>query len=340
MLRDEWIALAREVIVEILDDQLAVTPREIEARAANNTWPSAGGLRFDPDILTEARRELADEGLIHGTSQPTRGGRAIETWSRSDTKGKSTAVDRAAARKRLLTTRHISWSEGNPRNPKGLIGRAGEDVLHSLLSASDPYTNIQGDSEHVLDTPLVGGSVDAACFITVDSAGHPDAMTAIMEIKNQRQWYYRSNPALHRFLAKAAHLQIANPDSSLVPVFISCWRHNSTFQLARLLGFYAIAYRVQYVLDRAEIDPKLFSEVVTELGYDDLRRGTEPNTSFRHALQISLPRDARAIADRWSEAAHIVAPYSEQIRDSGDQVEQTELVEALVEDVENALGAV
>lgn len=123
-----------------------------------------------------------------------------------------------------------------------------------------------------------------------------------------------------------------NPAALIAPVFISSWRHNGTLGLAKLLGFYAVAYRVQYVLDRAELDPRLFAEVVAELGYQDLRRGVTPNVSLRHALEISLPRDAIAVAERWNEAADLVLPHAVAIRDAqGDQERQAELNALLAE---------
>lgn len=328
MQRDEWVQDAKEVIIQIIDQERAVTVREIEARAANQAW-DATRPRIDPDFLTEARRELQGDGTIRPTTGPTRGGRSIETWSFG---GTQTAVERAAARKRLLTARHLSWSHTTKRNPKGLIGQAGETVVKNLLDALDPYSHVRWDTDHVLGTDIPGGSVDASAVLAVETSTGPVALTVLIEIKNQRQWFYPKNRQLHRFLAKAAQLQVENPNALIAPVFVSSWRHNSTLDLAKLLGFYAVAYRVQYVLDRAELDPRLFSEVVAELGYQDLRRGVTPNINLRHALDISLPRDAVAVAQRWNQAAGVVLPRAAAIRDAdGDQERQAALDALLAE---------
>ena len=323
----------------MIQQEHSVTVREIEARAANRPWPSAGGAHIDPDILTEARRELAADDVIGYTSAITRGGRRVRTWSLSNAPGKNTAIQQAAGRKRLLTARHMGWAETSPRNPKGLIGQAGENVVRHLLDDLDPYSHIHWDTDHILGTHVPGGTIDASTFLTVERTGVPLALTVLVEIKNQRQWFYSTNPSPHRFLAKAAQLQFSNPKAQIVPTFVSSWRHNSTLELGRLLGFYGIGYRLQYVLDRAEIPPRHFTEVVEDLGYNDLHRGVEPNISLRHAFEISLPRDSAAVAERWNEAAGLVLPYSEAIRDADTEQERRAWLDELLQDVIGQLGA-
>lgn len=281
---------------------------------------------------------LAEDGVVRRVSAPTRGGRHIGTWHLTADAGIRTAIERAATRKRLLTARHDGWAATSERNPKGLIGQAGETVVRRLLESLDPYSHIVWDAGHALGTHIPGGTVDASTFLTVSIAGIPTALTALVEVKNQRQWFYPTNRQLHRFLAKGANLQVANPGVPIVPVFVSSWRHDSTLRLGKLLGFYAISYRVQYVLDRAEIEPRLFTEVVQELGYSDLRRGVEPNINLRHALEISLPRDAPASARRWGQSAELVLPYAEVIRDTPSDQERRALLNELIEQVTNQLG--
>lgn len=319
-----WEAAAREVILDILDVEHSATPRELEARASNERW-STYGFTIDPDFLSAARRSLAEDGLLDSARQSTRGGRQIETWSRTDQQRRATRIEQAAARKRILTTRHWSWAKSSKRYPKGLIGAAGEDALINVITQSDLFSGINRDANSALGQTLEGGSVDALCYLTTEVDARPKAFTTLIEVKNRRQWYYPSNPDLHRFLYKAARLQQAEPNEPILPVFVSSRRHYFTLVLGRLLGMYAVQYQAQFVLDRSEVDHDHFAQVSRDLGYADLVLGDAPNNKIRRAIAESLPKNAATTSERWRIVAPHTADLHRQIRDSTDLSERNDL---------------
>jgi hypothetical protein len=157
-------------------------------------------------------------------------------------------------------------------------------------------------------------------------------------VKNQRKWFYEADQELHHFLTKAATFQVQRPDLDVIPIFACSWRQDTAYRLGRLLGFYAVGYKLQYVLDRSEISPPHFSEVVNELGYEDLRLGTEPNTSMRLAIGPSLAKNALDVAARWKAVAPVVHPFVRDIRDAPDHQTRQTLVETMKSEVENQFG--
>lgn len=320
----DWEAAAREVILDILDVEYSVTPRELEARASNEPW-STLGYTVDPDFLSAARRDLAEERLLGSAVRATRGGRSIETWHRLDQKRRTTRIENAAARKRLLTTRHWSWAQSSARYPKGLIGAAGENALVGVVTDSDLFSGIRRDATTALGRTLDGGSVDVLCYLTTEVKGRPKVFTTLIEVKNRRQWYYPSHPDLHRFLYKAAQLQAAEPNEPILPVFASARRHHFTLRLGRLLGLYAVQYQAQFVLDRSEVDHGHFAQVTRDLGYSDLILGDSPNNKMRRAIAESLPRNAATTSERWRLVAPHTADLHRQIRDSTDLEERNAL---------------
>ncbi|MPZ52501.1 MAG: hypothetical protein GEU79_07175 [Acidimicrobiia bacterium] len=131
----------------------------------------------------------------------------------------------------------------------------------------------------------------------------PAVFAVVTEVKNQREWLYPTNPELHKFLYKAASLRNATDNSGIIPVFISPFRRNQAYQLARTLGFWAVRSEHQWVLDRRPLKKDGFYEVRDELGYADLRLGDELTIRFKRAMTESLARNARQVAERWSVTA-------------------------------------
>jgi hypothetical protein len=110
---DEYVAFARTAITELLDQEHAAGWLEVEAKIADAAWPGAP-TRVDPHHLGTARRQLLRGGRIRVSHSGTRGGREVVIVQPADTSGRSTAIAKAAQRKRLLLARYLGWAQGTP----------------------------------------------------------------------------------------------------------------------------------------------------------------------------------------------------------------------------------
>lgn len=314
----EWFELGQEIIVEMLHKHTSMTIREFEARASNQDWRAYGGQRVDPDILSKARRNLENQGVLESQSRPTKGGRDIRTYNLAGLRNKK-EVDRVAARKRLLTARHNGWSRITKRHRKGLVGEAGERSLLGAFAVGEGFSFVKRDTDFVLGHHIERGTFDTAGYLTSELADEPTLHTVVSEVKNQRQWTYATNPEFHKFLYKASQLQNAHPTAEIVPLFVSSFRSNEAWQFSRLIGCFAVRTEHQFVLNRSPLDEDLFWEVPNELGYSDLVLGDTPPTRYKRAITESLPRNARVVAERWRVTAPLCEPFFEAARTMTDR---------------------
>ncbi len=103
---EQWRSIAAEKVLSLLVEEGAVTKPEMEAKLSEA--PQHPGLRRpEPHHLTMARNRLLQAGEIVSQRNTTRGGRAVTTFSLA---AGTKQADRAAARKRLLRSRYLSWS--------------------------------------------------------------------------------------------------------------------------------------------------------------------------------------------------------------------------------------
>ena len=296
----EWNHAAQRVLLDVLDTQYAVTKRELEARASDRTWdPTVWPRPIDPGYFTHAMTDLHRQGLIMPTHEPTRGGAAITTWSRVPVRGLKGRIEDAAARKRLLAARHNGWSQRGG-NGLGLIGRAGENALHTALA--DPECPLQplGPTRTVLEVELLGEIDNHGLFADHKTdPSDPVVITALFEVKNRRQHYYSQDAAVRRFLAKAAHYQRERPNQLVLPVFV-CRRYNITlWREGETNGFLPVTVNNQLVLPDHELDQNSLEEVRIELGYEDLVLGDTPTNRHLGMAKTSLYKYGRPYAQRW-----------------------------------------
>lgn len=337
-----YVELGETAIRGMLDEHHAVVWPEIEARAADRTW---GELPYpvDPHHLTTARSRLLRANIITRSEEPTRGGRRIAVYCPSDLRGRATVVNQAAARKRLLHARFISWASGTAATA-GIVGSAGEVVARAALRAAAPrgYLLVRpdglGDVDEVLGGPVPGGSLDDAAFLTLlseEGAPLPPYFVPV-EVKNLREWIYPRTPELHQLLHKAAALQVAHPDTAVVPVLVCRRAHTTTFWMAGQLGFHVIDTYSQFI--QPSVDPGALEEVRVELGYTDLTTNLEPPDRIVNQFANVLPSVAAARATAWRETAAECLELFETLRDDG--VSGAERDEAITElrDANEELG--
>jgi hypothetical protein len=290
---------------------------EVEAKLADR--PQGG---IDPDFLTKARDELRAEGIITSAEDPTRGGRIVAVWHFRDLTGRATAFEKAASRKRLLYTRYQSWNASSRRNPKGLIGAAGEIVFHKSLLEVAPYgyTPLHVDLAEVqslFGARVRGGSLDNAAFLQVlTEDGRPaPPITLPIEVKNIRHWLYPQSAELFQVLHKASCLQADHADFAFVPIIVSRRRSYYTWTMASELGFLPIQTYAQFLLPRSEVDREHLDEVRTELGYTDLVLTEAADARIVGALRQYLPKHALDLCARWKICGPPLMDHFEALRD-------------------------
>lgn len=303
-------------MVALLEREHAVVWPEIEAKLAEvKNGPQ-------PHILTKARVALVAEGVLSQTIGKTRGGSEVPVWHFTDLAGRERSFEVAAGRKRLLYARFQSWSSPRKDFPQGLIGPAGESVVHQSLLQASPYgyrvhNPKTGQTNHLLGAPVAGGPLDNAAFLQVLDSGGLPATTVItpIEVKNIRQWIYPTSAELFQLLHKAAILQADHPDLDFVPVLVCRRRSFFAWAMGKELGFFPIEVSGQYVLPRAAVDHDHFNEVRAELGYTDLRLKEDAEPRLIQALTSSLPKVAEEYAARWKVCGPPLLEHFKNLRE-------------------------
>lgn len=297
---DEYVSRARAAILDVLDAEDAVVHPELEARISEAGHRGDPG-NIDPHHITTALRELGDADQIEWVKVVTRRGREVTTIQPTDTRGRTTRLARASARKRLLLARYEGWAQGTKRYPRGLIGPAGEQAVRSAIweSASlQPAAPAAGETSRLLGVKLPGPLDSAGYLVPLNSSGLPQApVTVLFEVKNLRSWIYPGATELYQLLHKAAVLQTAQPEQPIVPVFVCRKAHKTTFYMAKQLGFVVIDMGIQFAGD---IDEEKLLEVRNELHFHDLARGQGPSLRVRDRLIETLPRTGPEVAQQWA----------------------------------------
>ena len=307
---DEWRQRGMEAIHGLVQREEAVTQMEMEAKLADKSaGPATGLVKIQPHHLTRARQRLLDAGVIHRVRERTRGGtREIATFSFDPDVKKAR---RAAARKRLLQARFLSWSLpssdwGNaPPVPAAL-----ERVVQASLLQAAPYgyrlaRPEGGEVRTLLGSSVPGGSLDNAAFYTgLDAHGSPTSTIVVpVEAKNLRQWVYPQTQELFQLLDKSARMQVAHPSARFVPVLVCREKHHLTGVMANQMGFHVIATWRQYVRPIAasydEGARERFDQVGDELGFNLELREEAVGPMIDHFTK-HLPKRADEASRRWA----------------------------------------
>lgn len=304
---DEWHSLARAAVLALLERELAVTIVEMEAKLSDATYdPLICPDPINPHHLVTARHTLVEEGEIEEYSAVTKsrdesGARHwVSTWSLPRLRGRKTAIDRAAERKRALTSRWYSWGRRN------LLGEAGENALTAALTAAPALTYVTGSTTSVLGVEV--NEVDnSAVYVDRSSAGALIPIQLVFEVKNTREHYYADSDDVRTFLAKAASIQQARPEELVLPVFVCRQRHVTLWQQGQRVGFLPAKVIQQLVRKDPDLNPDewetRFGEVRDELFADLSVLTTERPTTNRHRgiVNKAIPRHAVRYALLWKD---------------------------------------
>lgn len=305
-----WVAAGERAILALLESEHAVVRREIESRISEKPGTSR---HIQPHILADSLKRMQKKGLVIASSQPSRGGRTLETFSLASPAASARTVERAAGRKRLLLARYLQWANGTPGQGRhtGIVGASLERSLHSSMMESAPYVGYR-----VINPS--GGKVNALWDMNFHALGATDngftwteeiggrKFVGLVEAKNLREWIYPWSPELFQLLYKAAflHQDFADRGYEVLPVLVCRKASKTLFYAAKDLGFHVVMVGKQIIdfgNSEASEDERLVNEVRSELGFLDIidHKGTHPAISKQ--FQSVLPSRSVEVAERFSQ---------------------------------------
>lgn len=257
-----------------------------------------------PHHITTALRELGQEERIVFQRGTTRGGSTIQTIQPADQHRRTTPIAEASARKRLLLARYNSWAQGNKRYPEGPIGPAGEESVRKAILGSGtviPAAPGAAAVSSILNIPVAGPLDSAGYVMSFDANGIPaQPVTTLFEVKNIRSWVYPGAGELFQLLSKAVVVQTAHPTVPILPIFICRRAHQTTFYMAKQLGFFVIEMRRQPI---GPVETEPFLEVRNGLAFTDLITGSDANPQVQRRLATVLPKFSATMSAVWRETA-------------------------------------
>lgn len=281
---DQYVQRARARLLEVLAEEHAVVHPELESRVSEAGYQQSD-LNVDPHHVTTALRSLIVEQVVRPEKGVTRGGRSVETFRLEDGGRNETKIAAAIGRKRLLLARYQGWSQGSKRNPRGLVGPAGERATRRAIvesSALQPIVPGAGEVASVLGTTLPGPADSGGYFVPVISEIPQPPITMLFEVKNIRSWIYPSSSEVFQLLDKVVLLQRMHPDVPIVGTLVCRKAHNTLFWMAKQLGFLVIELGAQFA---GEVSGPELDEVRNELHFTDLRVGSGPSLRVRDRLR-------------------------------------------------------
>jgi len=314
-----YLARAYREIPALLAEQAAAVGREIEARLADRDVQP-----IHPHILTSALRDLTVRGeIVLSPATRTRGKRELAVYHLPIVPGANKGrVEDAAARKRLLQTRFLSWTRASSKYPRGLVGPAGTRALYSALtdpSLAGRFSLIHPDGRevtHLFGDPVPGGPLDSGALAMGSRGGvAARAVYILFEVKNIRHWIYPSSWEIYQLLHKAAAVQLAHPTEAIAPVLICRRRHYWTRQMGIDLGFFVVEIHMQYLLPSTHVTADELAEVQRELGYSTLVRLDAPPSRLIQSLGEGLTPYLLSTADRWRSHGCNLVDHYRRLRD-------------------------
>lgn len=305
---------ATESLKDFLDTELAASKIEaeaklIEAHHGQNT-------PFEPAHLHDARVRLEQQGFLHITRKPTRGGSQPPIWEVTDTRKRSRKVEETAGRKRMLMARYYAYAQGTPSTGTGLTGDAGEIAFHAALQRASVGASLADLSRGVPNLRhLDGVEVDldnafALLPMTPDRQSfRAPPFKVIVEVKNIREWVYPRSHELFQVLRKGALLQRANPSTDYLPLLVCRRVHKTTLFMAKRMGFFVIDTRKHYFPVHSQIPRTDLEDLIQELALIDITQSTGPEVTARtenRLVTLQQHADTSLALARWK--AHCKHP--------------------------------
>jgi hypothetical protein len=305
---DEYVDAGRTVIERLIDRENAIVYQELVAKAADRPPADAppGIIRIDPHHLNAARKQLLTDGAIVETTAATRGQRPVTVMHRPLTPGVVRAIQDAAAHKRALYGRYLSWASGSPSRPS-ITAAAAERAVHASILEAAPTVGLvlsnpnTGQTDDLFGMAVPHGPLDNGLrFFDYEAR---TAYLVPVEVKNLRDWIYPADAALHQLLAKASALQAEHPDQPILPVLVCRRAQRTALRLAKDLGFHIVDTYRQYILPshfHDDADQQRLFEIQDRLGFFDLRAGDGAHARVVKQFREVIPAVVAGQSHRWS----------------------------------------
>ncbi|MER9458175.1 hypothetical protein [Mesorhizobium sp. M0478] len=280
----------------VLQKQVVANARTLEQKISD-----AGpfGMRIDPHVLTPARNELIQEGLVQATDK------AGNTWFHLAN------TPAAVVTKRLdeLADLFLKFQANN------LPGRYGQTLeiatFHALSEVPNleffgrfPDLNKHDDSKAYtkVEPPNHIGTLVLPGHRSLDFLVlHPDAGFLGIECKNVREWIYPNREEIRELLLKCTVL-------GCVPVFIARRIPFVTFKLLNAAG---VLIHQTY----NQLMPETATEIVSVvrhkdmLGYHDIRLGSKPDARLLKFITTDMMNVAAEAREKFELYKDLLAAF-------------------------------
>lgn len=271
---------------------------------------------IDPHIAGPAIGQMTKAGELVQATEQTRGGRAITTFflnpalprrtktledafnhSVASRPSLTTAQQRAAARKRLLYARYLSWTSGS-KSRAGTAGPAAEEAERIALAGVPGLAPLAANFGPVarIEDLILPGPLDSGAAVATSPLIPPTL--ALIEVKNVRDWIYPNSEEPWQLIWKSLHVSTERPSWRIVPVLVCRRCHPTLIWMAQSLGMLIVE---TYSAPMGPVDQQDLDPVRRELSLNDLKTGNEPPAVLRRWTANTLPSYAGQSADRWAE---------------------------------------
>jgi hypothetical protein len=284
--------IAQRRLRRVLHAQTVACARTLEQKISD---AGPNPMRVDPHILTDARKELEQQGVISTVSRGSMRWYHLTSADQADVTARLAQLEpiHEALRednfgKRLGQTLEIAVYRALLTQPElQTFGGYLDLDAHNdsrLYTKEEPPSSISGRTHR--------GRLD---FLVSTRAGH----FAGIEIKNVREWMYPNRDEVRELLAKCTTLDV-------VPVLIARRIPYVTFKLLTACG--AIVHQTyNQLFPNADSDLAAKAKDKTLLGYHDIRVGNAPDARLTKFAVDNLPQlidKQRAAFDGFKDLLH------------------------------------
>jgi len=280
----------------VLGKQVVANARTLEQKIAD---AGPAGMRIDPHVLTPARRELQDEGLVQAIN---RGG---NTW-----------YHLANANPDIVDARLVEvlglFRAFTANNLPGRLGQTLEIATYrALLSLPDlefygRFSDLETHDDATIYSKTEPPNHIGARVLPGDRrldfmVRHPEAGYLGIECKNIREWLYPDRDEITDLLLKCTSL-------NCVPVLIGRRIPFVTFKVLTTTGV-IVHQTYNQLLPSADIEVAARIKHKDGLGYHDIRLGNQPDARLTKFITENMMAVAPAARERMDQYFDLLAAF-------------------------------
>lgn len=289
------LELAKKRLQSVLASHTIAPWRTLEQKIAD-----AGPLnqRIEPHVLTQARSELTEAGILDGVNPENRGywyflascpKKARDTRF-AELEPIHTALGESAFKLRMGQTLEIAVFRGLLQQEMTFCGAYLDLEAHDdskLYKKEEPPSSLSGKI-------IPKGIFDFLLF-------SKEAGPLGLEVKNVREWLYPDRAEIKDMLAKCCAIDA-------VPVLIA---RRMPFITSRLLTAAGVIVHQTFNQRFPEADAKLAALAAhkKKLGYHDIRCGNKPDARLLTFLKKNLPKIAPGARERFAKFRDLLSAY-------------------------------